>query len=139
MPIRRRLLERLGDGESGRGWHAPDDPEAILSSITESLRRILNSGRGEASTDGRYGLPDLRGLVRNMPMSADEMKEAIREAVERYEPRLRRVRVRNVTDPDSSRLQFEILAEVNDEEGPQGRPIRFSTRLERSGRVEIAT
>lgn len=111
--------------------------ETVLVSVTDSLRRILNSGRGDASTDGRYGLPDLRGLVRNMPRSTDGMKEAIRESVERYEPRLKRVRVRNVTDTESNRLQFEIVAELNDEEGGESRPLKFNTRLDRSGRVDI--
>jgi type VI secretion system protein len=138
MALRRRLLERLLDDPSA-GRRGEEDPETVLASITESLRRILNSGRGEASTDGRYGLPDLRGVARNMPYATDTMKEAIREAIERYEPRLRRVRVRNVTDADASRLRFEIVAELNDDKDTSGRPLKFSTRLERDGRLEIIT
>ena len=111
----------------------------MLTSIIESLRRILNSGCGDASTDGRYGLPDLRGLVRNMPQSAEGMREAIRQAVERYEPRLKRVRVRKLDDPESHRLYFEIVAELNDEEGGETPPLNSNTRLARPGRVHHPT
>ena len=137
--IRRRLLERVLDDEAGRSRGLGGESEAVLTSIIESLRRILNSGCGDASTDGRYGLPDLRGLVRNMPQSAEGMREAIRQAVERYEPRLKRVRVRKLDDPESHRLYFEIVAELNDEEGGESRPLKFNTRLERTGRVDITT
>lgn len=139
MALRRRLFERLLDRDVEASRRQGGDTDAVIASVTDSLRRILNSGRGEASTDGRYGLPDLRGLVRNMPRSTGDMLEAIREAIERYEPRLKRVRVKNTTDPDASRLHFEITAELNDEESDERRPIKFDTHLERSGRVDIAT
>lgn len=136
--LRQRLLERvLADGTAAGRVRAAD-PDAVLTSIIESLRRILNSGWGDASIDGRYGLPDLRGLVRNMPQSADGMKEAIKEAVERFEPRLKRVRVRRIDDPDSHRVHFEIVAELNDEDDAETRPLKFNTRLERTGRLEIS-
>jgi type VI secretion system protein len=136
--LRKRLLERVLEDGTAAGRMRAADPDAVLTSIIESLRRILNSGWGDASTDGRYGLPDLRGLVRNMPQSADGMKEAIKEAVERYEPRLKRVRVRRIDDPDSHRVHFEIVAELNDEDDAETRPLKFNTRLERSGRLEIS-
>ncbi len=139
MAIRRRLFERLFDRGSEGIRRGGSDLDAVIASVTESLRRILNSGRGDASTDGRYGLPDLRGLARNMPRSTNDMIDAIREAIERYEPRLKRVRVKNTTDPDASRLHFEITAELNDDESDERRPIKFDTRMERSGRVDIVT
>src|SRR5438445_634712 len=126
MAIRTRLFERLLDRGGGGIRRQGGDPDAVIASVTESLRRILNSGRGEATTDGRYGLPDLRGLVRNMPRSTNDMLEAIRETIERYEPRLKRVRVKNTTDADSSRLHFEITAELNDDEGDERQPIKFN-------------
>ena len=137
--LHKRLLERVLEDGTAAGRARGADPDAVLTSIIESLRRILNSGWGDASIDGRYGLPDLRGLVRNMPQSTDGMKEAIKEAVERYEPRLRRVRVKRVDDPDSHRVHFEIVAELNDEDGTTTRALKLNTRLERSGRLEIST
>src|SRR5262245_20003201 len=106
--LRRRLLERVLEDGTAAGRLSAADPDAVLTSIIESLRRILNSGWDDASTDGRYGLPDLRGLVRNMPQSVDGMKEAIKAAIERYEPRLRRVRVKRVEDADAPWIRFEI-------------------------------
>jgi len=136
--LRQRLLERVLEDGTAAGRVRAADPDAVLTSIIESLRRILNSGWGDASIDGHYGLPDLRGLVRNMPQSADGMKEAIKEAVERFEPRLKRVRVRRIDDPDSHRVHFEIVAELNDEDDAETRPLKFNTRLERTGRLEIS-
>ena len=137
--LRTRLLERVLEDGTAAGRRRAADPDAVLASIIESLRRILNSGCGDASIDGRYGLPDLRGLVRAMPQSADGMKEAIKEAVERYEPRLKRVRVKRIDDPDSHRVHFEIVAELNDEEDADARHLKFNTRLERNGRLEVST
>lgn len=136
--LRKRFLERILEDGTGNSRERRPDPDAVLSSIIESLRRILNSGWGDASIDARYGLPDLRGLVRNMPQSAEQMREAIREAVERFEPRLKRVRVRRVEAPDSHRVHFEIVAEMNDADGAEPSALKFSTRLERTGRVEIS-
>lgn len=135
--LRRRLLERVLD-EGGDGpLHRGDRPEVIQKSILESLRRIFNSGQGDASIDPRYGLPDVRGIVRNLPEASEDMRQAIVDAIERYEPRLRRVKVIDVSNPDSRVLRFDIVAELSDGPPGGGGRVKFATRLETSGRLAV--
>lgn len=135
--LRRRLLERVLDADLDPSAQRNGRPEDIQTSILESLRRIFNSGQGDASTDPLYGLPDVRGVVRNLPEASEDMRQAILHAVERYEPRLRRVKVIEISDPGSRFLRFDIVAELNDGSPPGTDRVKFATRLDTSGRLAV--
>ena len=129
--MRRRLLERLLDQTEG------SSREDVEDSILGSLRRIFNSVQGDASTDLAFGLPDARSIARGMPESVDRLKREIERVIRDYEPRLRRVRVEAAEQETSTVLQFVISAELNDPEGDTGVPLKFETRLRRSGGIEV--
>ncbi|MFH1143580.1 MAG: type VI secretion system baseplate subunit TssE [Candidatus Eisenbacteria bacterium] len=137
MPRERSLLERLQQpDQAGRTIH--DDTRLRVDSVLANLRRLLNSRHGIARTRGDYGIPDLTEVVHSFPEAIGQMRTAIRTAIERYEPRLRRVNVRSVETPDDPlSLRFEITAELigSDERAS----VWFETRIDPSGEVELHT
>ena len=102
----------LFDALAGRfadGTRLADVPESDhrLRSILGNLGRLFNTRRGTLLHVPEFGLPDLSDVSRAAPAEVESVRRAIRESVERFEPRLRRVRVdRDVSDPSSPYLVF---------------------------------
>ena len=100
------------------------------------LRRMLNCWHGHAPAVPDYGIPTLSELVHSFPESISLMQRAIRTTIEKYEPRLRRVRVVPVeSEDDILTLHFEISADLvtSDEKAS----IRLETRVDSNGRIEL--
>jgi type VI secretion system protein len=66
---------------------------ALRSSIQDHLTRIFNSRRGALTHLPDYGLPDLTSVYQELPYSIEALACAVRLCVERYEPRIKHVRV----------------------------------------------
>src|SRR5512141_2290170 len=64
-----------------------------LRSIIDNLSRLFNTRRGSVAHLLDYGLPDISQVYRDLPLSLDGLRAAIKQVVEKYEPRLRHVRV----------------------------------------------
>ncbi len=90
-------------------------------SIVGNLRRLLNTRQGSVPHLPGYGLPDLSTIRRDGDY--DGLRQAIRQAVIDYEPRLAHVRVEPTeADPYTMRVTFVISGDVE-----QGRRIRLET------------
>jgi type VI secretion system protein len=104
------LYGRFSDGR--RIEDTPGEEHLVLSVIS-NLNRLFNTRRGAILHLPDYGLPDISEIYRDMPYSLTGLQQAIRDAVEKYEPRLRRVRIEHQkTDPYSMRLEFVLHAEL---------------------------
>jgi|SRR5215475_11323131 len=135
--MRIALLDALtGRFESGgAGVRVADVPEGEqqLHSVLGNLRRLFNARRGSLIHVPEYGLPDLSDVSPSSPEKIESLRVAIREAVERFEPRLQKVRVtREGGRVDSSHLVFLLSAQM----GPNAR-VRFQTTIRSSEPVEI--
>ena len=107
--------------------------EQQLHSVLGNLRRLFNARRGSLAHVPEYGLPDLSDVSPSSPEKIESLRVAIREAVERFEPRLQKVRVtREGGRADSSHLVFLLSAQM----GPNAR-VRFQTTIRSSEPVEI--
>ncbi|MEM1125509.1 MAG: type VI secretion system baseplate subunit TssE, partial [Bacteroidota bacterium] len=81
----------------------------------------------------RYGLPDITEVYRDIPDSIAKLRGAISEAMELYEPRLRRIRViHQDTDKDSMRLEFIVSAELTNRQ-----PVKFQTTFSSSDHARV--
>jgi type VI secretion system protein len=108
----------------------------LAESVLINLRRVLNSRNGIAPIDLDYGIPDLVDAIHNLPDATADIRKAIKTAIERYEPRLRRVAVKAVENAaDPLALHFEITAEVISEE--EKASVWIETRVDSSGYVEV--
>jgi len=134
MADRRTLLERLNDPQTERTIRV--DTSALTDSVMRNLRRILNSRRGSSSTVPDFGLPDLADIVHEFPDVVVELQRIIKESIDRYEPRLRAVRVSFVPDEnDLLILRFHIAAELA--VGGENQRISFESTISSSGKATV--
>lgn len=103
------LSGRFADGRRIESVRAEE--QQVLS-IISNLIRLLNTRRGAIRHLPDYGLPDISEIYRDMPDSVTKLQTAIEQAIEKYEPRLQRVRVEyHDTDPFAMRLTFLLSGE----------------------------
>ncbi len=136
MVSERTLLERLADPRPGAPRTVAQNTDLLAESVLKHLRRMLNSWHGQTPTMPDYGIPTLSELVHSFPESNAILSKAIRLSIEKYEPRLRRIRVGICElDDDPLNVQFDISADLvtADEKAA----IRLETRVDADGRVEV--
>jgi type VI secretion system protein len=110
---------------------APSDRQA--RSVVDHLGYLFNTRRGSLAHLPDYGLPDVAEVYRDMPDSVEPLQNAIREVVERFEPRLRRVRVEQGRhDKNSMRLVFIVVGQTAD-----GDDLRLETTFSSTDPAEI--
>lgn len=132
----RTLLERLEEPDPPGGRQVGIDEELLRESIRRSLQRLLNSRHGGSPTAPDFGTPEFEELFRSGQTVDGSLAVKIAHTIEKYEPRLRDVRVGFVTeDGQLMRLRFDITAVMmaDDEETPTV----FRSLVETSGRVNV--
>jgi len=88
------LFEILtGEYLSGRAISAIPTSFDITVSIKDHLTRLLNARLGAMAHLPDYGLPDISYMYQKLPYSLDDMVDAIKNSVLKYEPRLKQVDV----------------------------------------------
>ena len=128
------LFERLGGDTLQRVGLTPE--ASALASVAAHLAKMLSTRAGSVQTLPDYGLPDLNNMNLSLHESLSQARRAIEHFIERYEPRLSRVRVVSMPrEHNPLRLAFNIegLLEV---EGRQ-RQVRFSAQLDGGGQVSV--
>jgi len=107
-----------------------------LLSIIDNLTRLFNTRRGSLAHIPDYGLPDITQVYRDLPYSIDGLRAAIKDVVERFEPRLRRVRVeKQEKDKDEEydmRVSFIVTAELL-----KGQKVQFQTTFTSNDLAEV--
>lgn len=98
MARERTLLERVAASREGLSSSryeatATDNPEARMESVRRQLAKLLNARQGMSEAAPDYGLPALTDLLAGGAECVRLTQDAIRATIEKYEPRLRRVRV----------------------------------------------
>jgi type VI secretion system protein len=135
MARERSLLERLGRFDE-RPLTGGQNIEDLASSVLSHLQKMLNTRQGHVLIQPEYGLPDMTQFVSDLPEMARTSSRAIKNSIERFEPRLRNVTVTHVpNDEDVTNLWFKIMAElVTDREEVT---VSFQTRVNPSGHIEV--
>jgi type VI secretion system protein len=112
----------------------PQSQRRIVS-IMDHLSCMFNTRQGSVAHLKDYGLPDICDIYRRMPEAIEELRAAVKSAVERYEPRLANVRVvRRETAAKETKLEFILSGELKD----GGGLVRFQTLFTSFGRSSIA-
>lgn len=95
MSRERALFERIAmpQDRPRSARTAEQDLDALLESVRINLQRVLASRHGMCETLDDYGLPALADIVVSGDTHLHVLREAIEVAIEKYEPRLRRVKV----------------------------------------------
>ncbi len=136
MAGEKSLLERIdaADGAAARGGQT--DPYAMSRSVLAHVQKMLNVRQGNVAALPDFGLPDINDLAHRHGNPVPELKKAIKQCIETYEPRLSKVRVRFAPDPASPLdLRFEVAGQVNAEGGSS--PVVFETTVSGGGLVRV--
>jgi type VI secretion system protein len=128
----RGLLSRLA--ASHQGTLAPRGHP--VASITQHLRVLLNTRKGESASTPAFGILDFNDIIHTYPSAITRMQQSIRNAIQEFEPRLKGVVVMHVPDEkEPTALRFDIIAQLN-VPGARG-SVRFHTEMHPGGRVEL--
>jgi type VI secretion system protein len=104
-----------GSFADGRSLESVPRSEHRVTSIVTHLNHLLSTRQGTLAHLPDYGLPDISEIYRDMPDSIVDLQRAIKQTVERYEPRLQRVHVTyHETDRLNMRLVFLLGGELSD-------------------------
>jgi type VI secretion system protein len=136
MVNERRLFERLVDPDPAEQRHRDVDVHQLTESVIIHMRKLLNCRHGCTLVQPDYGIPDLNEFVFAFPDSLNFMRKAVQQAIEKYEPRLRSVRVKYLENPDNPLdLHLEITAQLLTDDKPI--PISFSTHMGSVAGLEV--
>lgn len=107
-----------------------------MSSVRRHLGRLLNARHGLSEAMPDYGLPALTDLTIGSGDYIHAIQEAIRVAIEKYEPRLRRARVTRIVDEGAPHsLSFRVEATLVGRSGEHR--VCYETTVSGSGRFDV--
>ena len=130
-----RLLERIRTAEREPLRRGGDNQRRCIDSVLSHLQRILNTRQGNVPIAADYGVPDFLDFLQTYPDSVHEIERNIRNAIDKYEPRLSGASVTYVQDEnDALTLRFQIIACLTME---GGRKVFFETVVDSDGRIHI--
>lgn len=115
MGRERTLLERIAAGGQRRGTaydSTREDVEALMDSVRKRLAVLLNSRHGMSEALPDYGLPSLVDLTVGSGDYVQIVGNAIKTAVEKYEPRMRRVRVTHKSDESAENQGRKLVFRI---------------------------
>ncbi len=127
------LLGHFLDGQTIADEHPS---QRRLRSIVDNLSRLFNTRRGSMAHLPDYGLPDISQVYRDLPYSIEGLREAIKQAVEKYEPRLRRIRVEQQQQGREASFEMRVTFIVSGEL-QQGQKVQFQTTFKSNDLAEV--
>lgn len=133
----RTLLERLDNPQLDRYQNSSQNLEALAESILNHLKKMLNTRLGNSLTQPNdYGIIDLNEIRTNMPDSITDVQNSIKNMIEKYEPRLKNVKVEHIDSGDDLMiLKFKVIADIALEKRTS---IAFETIVEPSGQIQLS-
>ena len=132
-----RLLERIRVWKKEPGRREREDVGRITDSILYHLQRILNTRRGNVPIAEDYGIPDFTELLYSYPESVRDIEKSIRQTIQKYEPRLKAVRVNFIPpEEDVLSLRFQIIAQLATDLDKV--PVFFETVVDSDGKIKVS-
>lgn len=136
MAFEQSLLERIAQPEGAGGYKLKLNEDKLVDSVLEHLRKMLNVRHGSVPALPDYGLPDFNDLAMRFPDAILELRKAIKTCIEKYEPRLCKVKVDYIHDPEAPlHLHYDITAQLV-VDGAKGN-VWFQTTLDSAGKASI--
>ena len=113
---------------------AVPEPGQRLQSVMSNLIRLFNTRQGSIAHLPDYGLPETTSVYYDAPYALDGLRQAVREVVQKYEPRLQRIYVEHqgTEATDDMRVTFLISAQLD-----SGERVRFQTTFASDDLVHV--
>lgn len=130
-----RLSERIHSQERNPFRRGSADRKRCIDSVVSHLQRILNTRQGNVPVSDEYGIPDFVDFLQTYPDSVRELEASIRNAIDKFEPRLSGTSVSFMPpDEEDLTLRFQIISFLVTE---GGRPVLLETVVDSDGRVRV--
>ena len=132
-----RLLERVRNCERDLSRRGGEDPQRISDSVLEHLRRILNTRQGCVPIADDYGVPEFTEYLHLGAEVYRELEKVLRTTIQKYEPRLKGVRVSFIPEEEDRlalHLQFQVVAKLASDPRLQ---VQFQTSIDGNGQVRM--
>lgn len=131
-----RLLERIRMREKMPGRSTSEDPKKVIDSVMLHLQKVLNTRQGGVQIAEDYGLPDFNDVLHDRAAAPREIEKSIRQTIQKYEPRLKAVRVKYVPLEDNLlSINFQIHARLTLEDTDQS--VIFESQVGDDGKITI--
>lgn len=132
-----RLLERIREMEKHPELRGNPDPEVVVKSVMDHLRKILNTKQGTAPIDDDFGVPDFTNLGSTFGQDTiPDIQRSIADVVRKYEPRLKGVNVTYIPQSqDVLQVAFKLEAVIQTEQREV--PVVFETVIDPDGKVSV--
>ncbi|WP_417538846.1 type VI secretion system baseplate subunit TssE [Marinobacter sp.] len=107
------LFERLEQAGSPEG-QSMGEVTHVVASIKRHLVRLLNAHPGNSACAPELGLLDFNDATLGTHDLSIQIRSAIRQCIEKYEPRVKRVDVVALPQgPDPLQLRFQVTVYLN--------------------------
>ena len=131
----KRLLERIRSFEHNPLRRGARSQRHSIDSVLAHLQRVLNTRQGNVQLADDYGVPDFLNFLQNHPESVREVESSIKNAIDKYEPRLSETTVAFLPDEDEKlTLRFQIMSSLTVE---GGRKVFLETVIGLDGGVTV--
>ncbi len=132
-----RLMDRIRILAKNPNRRFSDDPREMIRSIQMHLQRILNTRQGSVPIAADYGVPDFTDYIATYPESQRDIERTLKQTIQKFEPRLRSVRVTFLPQDDLLSLNFEITARLARDDSRE--PIKFESQIDPDGHIKITS
>ena len=129
MP-RASLFDRLTPGTIPASGN-----DQLATSVRRNLQRLLATRLGAAAAVPDLGMPAPRTLIESWPGCSGMLQRTLLTGIQRYEPRLRGVRLTPLAESDGP--GFRLAAELLADRGPQA--FSIAIRLTPAGHLTCAS
>jgi type VI secretion system protein len=110
---RASLFARLAPG----GTTASNELDQVRASVLRNLQRLLGTRLGAAAAVPDLGMPAPRSVIETWPACGPQLQRTLLAGIQRFEPRLRGVRIVPLVDGDGP--GFRLTADLLSGPGPQ--------------------
>jgi type VI secretion system protein len=134
-----RLLERIRKMEESPNYRGSVNTNEVVSSILRHLQLLLNSRQGNVAIASDYGTPDFTNLIGNYSTeSVKDLTVAIKEVIEKFEPRLRDINVAidNQVEDLNAALHFKIQCRLATDDDRYV-PVTIKTVIDPDGLIKV--
>ncbi len=134
MISEKSLLGRINSDSSH--YSLKFDYASLHYSILNSLQKMLNVRKGSLVSLADYGMPDFSEFISQFPDAINKLKNAIRDFLYQYEPRIQTIQISHDPDPDKPlELKFNITTRIVINEDVQN--MSFETVLTSTGQAIV--
>jgi len=131
-----RLTERIRSWKRTPDRRVGQDPKRMIDSIIQHLERILNTRQGSVQIADDYGIPDFTHKSSGFSDAIRDLERTIRNTIQKYEPRLKSVRVKFVPQEETTlAVSFQIAGQLI--LGEWKNPITFQSVMDSDGKFTI--